>query len=76
MNFVTGQPVQLSAEGRTVDAEVELASSNGVSLMLKFDAGVWIADGMYAGRMAVLRGPDGVYRDLLNDYPVSIKARP
>lgn len=76
MNFVTGQAVRISVCGRTVNGTVLLASPNGASLMLEFDAGLWVGGdrGMYAGQMPVLKGDDGVFRDLIASEPVSIEA--
>lgn len=77
VNFVTGQAVRVSnLKGQTVDAVVLLASPNGVSLMLQFDATFWVGEGMYAGQMPVVRSPAGVYRDLMCNQPLFIEPRP
>ena len=56
----TGQAVRITCAGRTVDGTVALASSNGRSLVLIFEA---VLDG-HAGMMPVSRHDDGSYRAL------------
>lgn len=56
-----GDTVILEMEGRTVPAQILIASPNEVSLMVTFDAML----GGYIGMMPLLRDGDGVYRDLL-----------
>lgn len=68
--FTTGQLVQITYRGRTVDGAVALASSNGKSLMLTFDAML----GGFVGAMPVLMDEQGVFRDLLEGKtPVTIE---
>lgn len=67
----TGDTVMLTCEGRSVVARVVLASANGVSLFLQFEA---ILHG-HAGSMPVLRDEDGVYRSLIGAHPVGITER-
>ena len=66
-----GDVVQVTYEGRTVEATVLLASSNGRSLFLEFDALL----GGYAGTMPVLQ--DGTqphrYRDLVTGRRVEVQ---
>jgi hypothetical protein len=68
-----GDLVEITSNGRTVVAKVVLASPNGRSLMLIFEASFCVGDGFYLGEMPVLQGDDGVYRDLFNNEPVEIK---
>lgn len=68
LKLSAGDWVQVIFAGRTVDAVILLASDNGVSLMLYFDALL----GGYLGQMPVL-WEDGEYRDLLLKQPVEIK---
>lgn len=63
----TGDRVRVTFEGRTVDAFVLLASRNGVSLFLQFDALL----GGYAGGMPVI-WQDGAFRDLIFLRPITI----
>jgi hypothetical protein len=60
--------VRLTFESRTVKAKVVLASPNGESLMLSFDAML----GGYAGQMPVL-WVDGAFRDLITSQLVTIE---
>ena len=73
MNFKAGQDVVITCDGNSLAAKVTLASDNGRSLMLSFDAALWTGDGMYAGMMAVLRDADGVYRELMLGHAVQIE---
>lgn len=63
-----GDWVTLEMEGRTVPAQVLLASPNEVSLMVTFDAML----GGYVGMMPLLRDGDGVYRDLFEMREVRV----
>ncbi len=76
INFKTGQSVTITCDGRSLPATVLLASENGMSLALSFDAALWAGDGMYAGTMPVLRDDDGVYRDLMLGHAVTIEPLP
>lgn len=63
-----GDHVKLRYKDRVVDAEVHLASRNGHSLALRFEAIL----GPYVGWMAVIGDtPEGPFRDLLGE-PVGI----
>lgn len=69
----TGDAVQIKCAGAMfpVDGTVILASENGASLMLGFEA---ILDG-HVGMMPVLRGDDGVYRSIVTGVEVVITPR-
>lgn len=66
--FGTGDAVLIECEGVTVEGVVILASENGKSLMLGFDA---LLDG-YVGMLPVLRDDDGGYRSLVTGVAVTI----
>jgi hypothetical protein len=73
--FRTGQCVKLAYCGRTIDAEVMLASPNGVSLMLRFDGALPTPDGgMFVGQIPLLRDGHGVYRDLMANAIATLSA--
>jgi hypothetical protein len=65
--FKTGSKVMIEYEGKKVEGVVRLASRNGRSLGLAFDAML----GGYAGLMPVLE-VDGVYRDLMCNKEVKV----
>lgn len=66
----TGDHVLIGYADRwSVPGIVKLASPNGKSLMLQFEALL----GGYAGLMPVLQRDDGSYRDLLMGKPVHIE---
>ena len=67
--FRTGDEVSIVCEGRTVPGEVLLASSNGVSIMLGFEA---MIDG-HVGMMPVIRGTDGGYYSIVTGVEVELK---
>lgn len=67
--FKTGDAVRIECEGRTVVGSVALASSNGKSLMLEFDA--MLAG--HLGMMPVLQDDDGVYMSIVNGVVVTLK---
>jgi hypothetical protein len=56
MTFRKGQLVKLTANGRTVTAVIAIASANGKSLFVSFEA---IVDG-HVGGMPLLQGEDGI----------------
>jgi hypothetical protein len=64
----TGDPVMVTFEHETVEGFVRLASGNGRSLVLAFDAIL----GGYLGMMAVSVDDDGKATDLLTGRPVTI----
>lgn len=57
-----GHFVELTYDGRTVDAMVVHASSNGRSIAVMFDAML----GPWAGGMALLQHDDGTWHDLMS----------
>lgn len=59
--YKTGELLKVTFKGRTVRAKVTLASPNGRSLFLEFEALL----GGYAGAMPLLADEDGVFRDLV-----------
>lgn len=69
--FRTGDAVWIECAGVRAAGTVELASTNGKSLMLAFDA---LIDG-HLGAMPVLQGDDGVFRSLVTDSAISIRTR-
>lgn len=69
--FRTGDAVWIGCGGRRVEGEVLLASANGRSLMLHFEA---ILAGCVRS-MPVLRGDDGVFRCIVNQEPVEVAPR-
>lgn len=71
VNFQRGDYVWLTAEDRTVAALVVLASDNGRSLMLAFDAMVH----GHAGLMPVSRLDDGKYVTLFGGYGLQIESK-
>jgi hypothetical protein len=69
--FLKGEFVKVTLGGRTVRAVVMLASGNGRSLMLQFDAMV----GGYPGMMPVMCANDELgFVDLFEQRPVRIEA--
>lgn len=71
LNFQRGDHVWLTAEDRTVEAMVILASDNGRSLMLAFDA---LLHG-HLGMMPVSRLDDGKYVTLFGGYALQIEPK-
>jgi hypothetical protein len=65
----TGDTVRLTFAGRTVRAQVALASQNGRALALTF-AGVL---GGYARTLLLLRDEAGTYRELSGTEPATIE---
>ena len=63
-----GDRVRIQFGEAHADGMVLIASGNGRSLMLSFDAIL----GGYVGMMAVLAGADDVFRDLITDEPVHL----
>jgi len=68
----SGLKVRVTVGKRTADAQVSVASRNGRILFLRFDAALGIANSTHLGGMAVARGDDGMYRDLVLNEPVLI----
>jgi len=63
-----GDRVRITYRGRSVVGKVILASANGASLALEFEAFL----GGYAGMIPVMRDGDGIYRDLIASEPVQL----
>jgi hypothetical protein len=70
MTFKTGDLVWIGCDDRTVEGVVMLASGNGRSLMLSFEA---LLDG-HAGMMPVLE-TDGVFRSIVTGQAIAIARR-
>jgi hypothetical protein len=66
----TGDPIWIDYEGRTVEGTVMMASENGRSLMLGFEAML----GGHVGMMPVLL-QDGVYRSIITGEAVAVAPR-
>jgi hypothetical protein len=71
MTFKKGTKVIIEADGRTVDGDVILASKDGISLMLEFEAVLY----GHAGSMPVIRQTDGTYRSLFGHH-VLVHSKP
>ena len=67
--WATGDKVSITFHDRTVQGEVKLASGNGRSIFLAFEAIL----GGYVGQMPVFRDEDGRYRDLLTQNEVTLR---
>jgi hypothetical protein len=67
--FKKGDFVRVTCDGRTVEGMVTMASPNGRSLVLMFEA---LLAG-HAGKMPVLQHDDGSFCALLNGAPVGIE---
>jgi hypothetical protein len=63
-----GEHIRITCEGRTVDGEVTLASANGRSIVVMFEA---ILAG-HAGMMPVMQEDDGRYFSLIGRVPLDI----
>lgn len=66
--YATGDRVWIECGGTTVFGRVILASENGRSLMLGFEA---ILEG-HAGMFPAFRCDDGIYRSIINDVEVRL----
>jgi hypothetical protein len=67
--------IRPSSPPERVPARVVLASPNGVSLFLEFDALVHVGGLWHVGCLPVLRDSTGIYRDLVSGEPVVIEPR-
>ena len=67
-----GDEVEITFEGRTIDALIDLISENQRAIFLSFDA-IIIAG--HIGKMPVLLDKKGIYRSLVNNAPVMIKPK-
>lgn len=63
-----GERLRIEFGGAQTTGTVLIASPNGRSLMLAFDAML----GGYVGMMPVLAGEDDVFRDLVTSEPVHL----
>ena len=63
-----GDVITIACDGRSVEGVILLASKNGASLMIGFEA---ILHG-HVGMMPLARGDDGVYRSIMDDTEVAI----
>ncbi len=72
MTFVRGDFVTIRCAGCTVPGMVTLASSNGRSLVVMFEA---ILDG-HVGSMPILQNEAGEYRSLMTGTAVELSANP
>jgi hypothetical protein len=68
-NLCTGDAVQIECAGRSISGTVILASENGRSLLLGFEA---ILDGC-VGLMPVLRVDDGSYQSVVTGIPIGLR---
>jgi len=71
MNFQTGDHVEITCEGRTVDGVVSLASPSGMSLVLSFEAVL----NNHGGIMPVLRCDDSNYIAVLSGAQVIVRSK-
>jgi hypothetical protein len=71
-NLRKGDEVQIRCTGKSITGTVLMASSNGKSLMLGFEA---IIDG-HVGMMPVLQDDDGTYHSIVTGIQVELRARP
>ena len=69
INLKTGDAVLIDCAGKKIAGTVLLASSNGKSLMLEFEA---ILDG-HVGMMPVSRDDGGAYYSIVTGKPVTLK---
>ena len=67
----TGDLVTIECEGRTVDGWIILASKNGASLMLGFEAML----GGHVGMMPVLRDKGDRYHSIMDLTEVIVRPR-
>jgi hypothetical protein len=68
MTFQKNEVVLIQCDGRRVQGHIVMASGNGKSLMLGFDA---MIDG-HVGQMPVLQNDDGEYEALVTGTPVKL----
>jgi hypothetical protein len=68
----TGDSVSVTCDGRTVGGYVRIASPNGRSLIVAFEA---LLDG-HAGYMPLLQRDDGSYEALITGTLVGVKRKP
>ena len=66
-----GDAIMVSGMGRTLPGFVELASANGLSLLVTFDGGI----GGHMGCAALL-WEDGAYRSVVDGTVMTVTGRP
>lgn len=71
----TGDVVYLSTRdgNESIPCRVVIASGNGRSLMLSFEAVVGFPGGLYVGNMAVLQMDDGRWIEIIGSHHVRIE---
>ncbi len=69
MRFVTGDRIEIEHDGRTVNGLVLLASENGLSLMLEFEA---VLHG-HVGMMPVTMVDETTGRSIVDGIEVTIR---
>lgn len=67
----TGDAIDITYDGRNVEGTVILASSNGKSLMIEFEAVL----GGFVGRMPISMADDGTYHEMSTGHPIDLKKR-
>jgi len=70
--FKTGDKVLITVGKRVVQGNVMLASPNGKSLMLEFEAIL----GGFVGRMPVLMNDEGAFHDIATWEPIGLEKAP
>ena len=70
MTYRKGQLVKLTAGEHTVTAEIAMASKNGKSLFVRFEA---IVNG-HVGGMPLLQDDAGIYKSIVTGEPVTLEA--
>jgi len=73
--IATGDTVYLSTRGgdQNIPCTVKLASENGRSLLLLFEAVVGFPQGAYVGSMPVLQLDDGRWVEIIGSHEVVIR---
>ena len=71
MTFAKGDRIEIDCNGRTVDGAVTLASPNGLSLMIEFEALL----GGHAGKMPVTMTDASNGYSILDGTEITIRKR-
>jgi hypothetical protein len=72
--YKRGKFVQVDYHGQSVKAMILLVSPNGRSLMLGFSGALRTpSGGMMVSNIPLLMDDDGVYRDLVENAPATLK---
>jgi hypothetical protein len=76
VTFKTGDALYFSTRdgAERIRATVLIASGNGRSLMLTFEAVVEFPGGVYVGNMPILQMDDGRWIELIGQHEVRIEA--